>query len=127
MRLPGKGLQLMKVKKRIGILTGGGDCPALNAVIRASVKSALNRGWEVLGIKNSFEGFFNPGLIKKITADNIRISEKGGVEIEFTGVPEIRDYSKLINDFRKLQTDIYLSDKFWERAGFRFKVRAMQK
>lgn len=41
---------------KIGILTGGGDCPALNAVIRAAVKTAAGYGWEVLGIEEGFEG-----------------------------------------------------------------------
>ena len=36
---------------RIALSTGGGDAPGLNAVIRAAVLSALDRGWEVLGIK----------------------------------------------------------------------------
>ncbi len=39
-------------KKRIGILTGGGDCPGLNAAIRAVTKVAINDGYEVIGIKN---------------------------------------------------------------------------
>ena len=42
--------------KRIGILTAGGDCPGLNAVVRAATKSALSRGIEVLGFKNGFDG-----------------------------------------------------------------------
>ena len=41
---------------RIGILTGGGDCPALNAVIRAAVKTCVGFGWEVIGIEEGFEG-----------------------------------------------------------------------
>jgi 6-phosphofructokinase len=41
---------------RIGILTGGGDCPALNAVIRAAVKTSAGFGWEVLGIEEGFDG-----------------------------------------------------------------------
>ena len=42
--------------KRIGILTGGGDCPGLNAVIRAVVKSALSGGLEVMGIADGYLG-----------------------------------------------------------------------
>lgn len=42
--------------QRIGVLTGGGDCPGLNAVIRAVVKSACNLGWEVLGFEDGFVG-----------------------------------------------------------------------
>jgi ATP-dependent phosphofructokinase / diphosphate-dependent phosphofructokinase len=41
-------------------LTGGGDCPGLNAVIRAVVKSAAKRGWETLGIRGGYEGLLNP-------------------------------------------------------------------
>jgi len=53
----------MGIKKEaitsIGILTGGGDCPGLNAVIRAVVKSAWNLGWQVYGIRDGFEGLIN--------------------------------------------------------------------
>jgi 6-phosphofructokinase 1 len=42
---------------RVGVLTGGGDCPGLNAVIRAVTKSLINHGQcEVLGIADGFEG-----------------------------------------------------------------------
>ena len=41
---------------RIALSTGGGDAPGLNAVIRAAVLSAINRGWEVLGIKRGYAG-----------------------------------------------------------------------
>jgi 6-phosphofructokinase 1 len=47
--------------KRIGVLTGGGDAPGLNAVIRAVVKSATNAGLEVFGIEDSFDGLIEPG------------------------------------------------------------------
>ena len=47
------------MSKRIGILTGGGDCPGLNAVIRAVVLHARGTyGWEVVGIRNGFEGLY---------------------------------------------------------------------
>jgi 6-phosphofructokinase 1 len=46
--------------ERIGILTGGGDCAGLNAVIRAVVKTAARRGWETLGIHDGFEGLLPP-------------------------------------------------------------------
>ena len=46
----------MSKLKRIGILTGGGDCPGLNAVIRAVAKSALLGGLEVVGIEDGFLG-----------------------------------------------------------------------
>jgi len=42
--------------KRVGILTGGGDCPGLNAVIRGVTKSAIDHGMSVVGIIDGFEG-----------------------------------------------------------------------
>ncbi len=47
-------------RHRIGILTGGGDCPGLNAVIRAAVKTALNAGCEIYGIREGFAGLLAP-------------------------------------------------------------------
>jgi ATP-dependent phosphofructokinase / diphosphate-dependent phosphofructokinase len=41
---------------KIGILTGGGDCPGLNSVIRAVVRKALLEGYEIIGIKNGWKG-----------------------------------------------------------------------
>ncbi len=46
--------------ERIGILTGGGDCPGLNAVIRAVVKSASRLNWETLGFLGGYEGLLDP-------------------------------------------------------------------
>ncbi|HYL80456.1 MAG TPA: ATP-dependent 6-phosphofructokinase [Candidatus Acidoferrum sp.] len=57
--------------RRIGISTGGGDAPGLNAVIRAAVKSALNLGWEIVGIRRGFDGLFLPGMAKKLTAHDV--------------------------------------------------------
>lgn len=44
---------------RIGVLTGGGDCPGLNAVIRAVAKAATRRGWSTLGFHGGFEGLLD--------------------------------------------------------------------
>jgi 6-phosphofructokinase 1 len=48
------------MKERIGIVTGGGDCPGLNAVIYAVVKAADRLGWETLGIYGGFDGLLSP-------------------------------------------------------------------
>lgn len=47
------------MSKKIGILTSGGDCPGLNAVIRAVVKCATGRGWQVYGIPYGTQGLIN--------------------------------------------------------------------
>lgn len=66
--------------KRIGILTGGGDAPGLNAVIRAAVKSAHNEGdYEVLGIRNGFDGLLEADGVIELTPESVRgILPKGG-------------------------------------------------
>jgi phosphofructokinase-like protein len=46
--------------ERIAILTGGGDCPGLNAVIRAVVKAAAYRGWDSIGFLGGYEGMLEP-------------------------------------------------------------------
>jgi len=51
--------------KRIAINTGGGDAPGLNAVIRAVVVSAVNRGWECYGIRDGYNGLLEPKNILK--------------------------------------------------------------
>jgi ATP-dependent phosphofructokinase / diphosphate-dependent phosphofructokinase len=52
--------------RKIGIVTGGGDCPGLNAVIRAVVKAAVLRQWEVLGIIGGYEGLLPPGNVRPL-------------------------------------------------------------
>jgi 6-phosphofructokinase 1 len=50
----------MPTIKKIGVLTGGGDAPGLNAVIRAVVKAAYNAGVQVVGLEDSFDGLIYP-------------------------------------------------------------------
>jgi len=49
------------MKKRIGVLTTGGDCPGLNAVIRGVVRAAENLDFEVIGFRDGFEGLLPEG------------------------------------------------------------------
>ena len=51
----------MQKKPRIGVLTSGGDCPGLNAVLRGVVLAAEKLGWEVVGFRDGFEGLLPPG------------------------------------------------------------------
>src|SRR2546426_9274969 len=50
-----------KMKTRIGVLTSGGDCPGLNAVLRGVVLAAEKLGWDVVGFRDGFEGLLPPG------------------------------------------------------------------
>ena len=58
---------------KIGILTGGGDCPGLNAVIRGVVKTAcVKYKWEVIGIESGFEGLILDGHVRELNPWRIR-------------------------------------------------------
>ncbi|OGO40276.1 MAG: 6-phosphofructokinase [Chloroflexi bacterium RBG_16_57_8] len=58
-------------KRRIGILTGGGDCPGMNAVIRAVAKKAiLDHGFEVIGIEDGYEGLIH-NRCRPLTFDDV--------------------------------------------------------
>ncbi len=70
--------------KRIALNTGGGDAPGLNAVIRAAVVAALNRGWECVGIRDGYNGLLTPGRypgggLIPLTSERVRgITHLGG-------------------------------------------------
>ena len=64
---------------KVGILTGGGDCPGLNAVIRAVVLHATKTyGWEVLGIRNGFQGLYEEQYVELSAHGVQRLLARGG-------------------------------------------------
>lgn len=65
-------------KRRFAVLTGGGDCPGLNAVIRAVIKTFLQNACEVFGIYNGFNGLINGNLKLMNYADVSGILPRGG-------------------------------------------------
>ena len=70
---------------RIAISTGGGDAPGLNAVIRSAVLSAINRGWDVLGIKRGFAGLMGEDEVVQLTRESVRgIGHLGGTILRTT-------------------------------------------
>lgn len=70
----------MQAQKRgtLAVLTGGGDCPGLNAVIRAVVKTAIHYGFEIYGISNGFHGLINGDMKPMGLADVSGILPRGG-------------------------------------------------
>jgi phosphofructokinase-like protein len=91
----------VKVKK-IGILTGGGDCPGLNAVIRAVVRRAQGYGIEVLGIRNGWLGLIE-GDVEPLTSFSvIGILPKGGTILGTSRVNPLRS----TEDFQRLQMNV---------------------
>jgi 6-phosphofructokinase 1 len=76
--------------RRIALSTGGGDAPGLNAVIRAATLAARHRGWEVVGIRDGFNGLLYPEIygadgVLDLTRDSVRgIVHQGGTIIGTT-------------------------------------------
>ena len=95
----------MKRKERIGILTGGGDCPGLNAAIRATTKTAIQAGYEVIGIRDGWEGLLYD---KNEILDSIKASgiiDKGGTILGTSRLSpfQIQDGPQLVfGEFQKL-------------------------
>ena len=69
----------MAANKKLGILTGGGDVPGLNPAIKAVVETAIDRGWEVLGIKKGYEGLLDELRIysRALSIDEIKAIYRG--------------------------------------------------
>src|SRR3954467_7038423 len=61
----------MSAIRRLGVLTGGGDAPGLNAVIRAVVKTGSNAGIEVVGLEDSFAGLIEPNRSRVLTPRDV--------------------------------------------------------
>jgi 6-phosphofructokinase 1 len=64
--------------KRIGILTGGGDCPGLNAVIRAVARRSFNRGWEVVGVQDGWRGLVENDMTALTAREVSGLLPRGG-------------------------------------------------
>jgi 6-phosphofructokinase 1 len=64
--------------RRIGVLTSGGDAPGMNAAVRAVVRTGLNDGWEVLGIRHGFAGLIAGDFVRLGARDVGGIIQLGG-------------------------------------------------
>ncbi len=109
------------MSKTIAILTGGGDCPGLNAVIRGVVRAAVQRrGWRVLGIEDGFDGLVEGPRYRELGMDAVRgILPRGGTILgtsnrgnpfdfpvrEGDQVKMVDVSSRVVENFRRLGAD----------------------
>jgi len=97
--------------EKIGILTGGGDCPGLNAVIRAVVRRSHALGFDVLGIKNGWAGLVQ-GLVEPLTVFSVSgILPRGGAIL---GTSRTNPF-KQVEQLQKLKNN-------WQRFGLNYLV-----
>ena len=113
------------MSKTIAILTGGGDCPGLNAVLRGVVRTAVGRhGWRVLGIEDGFEGLVGEMRYRELTLASVRgILPRGGTiigtsnrgnpfsyPVNVDGKDELRDVSdSVIEGFRRIGAEVLIA------------------
>src|SRR6185312_11655742 len=57
---------------KIAVLTGGGDCPGLNAVVRAVVRRADEYGYEVMGVREGWRGLLDPPIHERLNRERVR-------------------------------------------------------
>lgn len=74
--------------KRIAVLTSGGDAPGMNAAIRAVVRTGIDRGWEVFGVRHGYAGLI-AGVMEALTARDVGgILQRGGTILGSARSPE---------------------------------------
>ena len=84
---------MTKAIKKIALLTGGGDCPGLNAVIRAVTRTAiLNYGYEVIGYKFGYRGLYNNDFIPLTLESVSGILHRGGTILYSSNKDNLFDY-----------------------------------
>jgi phosphofructokinase-like protein len=84
--------------RRVGILTGGGDCPGLNSVIRAVTKCAIvDYGLEVFGVYDSFDGLIGEPRVRGLRMDDVKgLLFRGGTILGSTNKGDPFKYSRVV-------------------------------
>jgi 6-phosphofructokinase 1 len=94
--------------KIIGVLTGGGDCPGINAVIRAVVRAGLKYDFETLGIRNGWQGLID-GDVEPLNDSSVAgILSKGGTILGTSRINPLKNPS----DFEKIKGNIQKYELF---------------
>ena len=97
---------------KVGVLTGGGDCPGLNAVIRAVVRKGLQNDVKVIGIKNGWKGLINLETIDLDLASVSGILPKGGTILGTSRTNPYKnpeDVKKVLENYKKLALDALIA------------------
>jgi len=88
--------------RRIAVLTSGGDAPGMNAAIRAVVRTAAVRGWEVYGVRNGYEGLIDGKIFPLGARDVGGILQRGGTILGSARSPEFKTEAGRLKAIRSL-------------------------
>jgi 6-phosphofructokinase 1 len=76
--------------KRIAVLTSGGDAPGMNAAVRAVVRTGIDRGWEMFGVRHGYAGLIRDNFVPLGPRDVSGIIQRGGTMLGSTRCPEFK-------------------------------------
>jgi phosphofructokinase-like protein len=110
---------------KIGVLTGGGDCPGLNAVIRAIVRKAYNDKHETIGFRNGWKGIIEGDIILLDLAAVAGILPKGGTILGTSRTNPYKtpeDVKKVIDNFKKIKLDALIAIGGEDTLGVAYKL-----
>jgi phosphofructokinase-like protein len=96
------------VAKRVGVLTGGGDCPGLNAVIRAVTRRSLDRGTDVVGVREGWRGLVEGEFVPVGAREISGILPRGGTILGTTRTNPYqldRGVERVLENFRRERLD----------------------
>lgn len=110
----------MSKNKKIGILTGGGDCPGLNPVIRAITKTAHENGYEVIGFKDGFQGLVENDFVTITNCMVSNILTQGGTILGTSNVANPYKWS-----YEDKKGNIHIKDVS-KKAIFNFKKHNLE-
>ena len=111
--------------KKIGILTGGGDCPGLNAVIRAVVRKSVRLKWASIGIKNGWKGLIDGEMIPLSDRHVSGILPKGGTILGTSRTNPFKDEEtvlKILENIKKFGIDAIVAIGGEDTLGAAFKL-----
>ncbi len=99
-------------KKRLGMLTGGGDCPGLNAVIRAIARKGMQDGYEIVGIRNGWKGMIEKDFMILDRGSVTGILHRGGTILGTSRTnPRKMDgaVERIFQNFKDLSLDVLIA------------------
>ncbi|MDD5155631.1 MAG: ATP-dependent 6-phosphofructokinase [Candidatus Omnitrophica bacterium] len=110
---------------RIAVLTGGGDCPGLNSVIRAVVRKGISEGYEVLGIKNGWKGLIENDTMPLDLNSVSGILPKGGTILGTSRTNPYKqqgDLQKLKDNYKNLGLHALIATGGEDTLGVAYKL-----
>jgi 6-phosphofructokinase 1 len=89
--------------KQIAVVTSGGDAPGINAAIRAVVRTGVDRGWKVFGVRHGYAGLMNDDFVALGSRDVSGIIQRGGTILGSTRCPAFKTEEAQVKAIRFLR------------------------